>query len=274
MRPIGQKVEGGTATKAAKEPELQSLGRKVQQAIPAFLRSLPKKGHCLKGKLNINMFYWMKSSRLVKMRKDSIRDLQKYADADDGKMDYTSISNSIRNDLFRGHTLPRDVQAWPDLMLDDPFKHSYLIRYNVSLLHRRSKLHHFLSLYEMLYQVRKLSHSDAESCAKYYSVVDNIPAGATTPLYVWGSFASDNKYVEKVYNYRRGRSGSVFGLLTFVKDCIHHLLDYSVENNVAMFNGLNKYLMIQTCFQGVFFISFKRPWLKLDLWTPSLEEDM
>ena len=48
------------------------------------------------------------------MRKDSIADLQKYADANDAKMDYTSISNSIHNDLFRGHTLPRDVQAWLD----------------------------------------------------------------------------------------------------------------------------------------------------------------
>ena len=118
------------------------------------------------------------------MRKDYIADLQKYADANDAKMDYTSISNSIHNDLFRGHTLPRDVQAWLDLMLDDPFKHSYLIRYNILLLHHKSKLHHFLSLYVMLYQVRVLSHSDAESKAKYFSVLDNVPADSTTPHYV------------------------------------------------------------------------------------------
>ena len=36
MWPVGQKVGGGTTTKAKKEPELQCLGCKVLQAIPAF----------------------------------------------------------------------------------------------------------------------------------------------------------------------------------------------------------------------------------------------
>lgn len=65
----------------------------------------------------------------------------------------------------------------------------------------------------------------------------------------WRSSIYGNEYVMKVYQYRReGRKDSVFELLRFIRDCIHHLMDYSV----VMFCVEDKYLMIETCFPGLF----------------------
>lgn len=115
-------------------------------------------GYCFDGQLTMKNLYWLAETKTIKVRGLGVRDMIKMTKAGI-KSDFKWIAELIRNNVFAGSKVPRELKYLLVYMASDPIKYGNLIRHNICLLDDESKVGKFIILYQKLAIIRKLDYN-------------------------------------------------------------------------------------------------------------------
>jgi hypothetical protein len=199
--------------------------REISVALVKLIGLMHSCGYCLDGLLTLSMLYWIDSTKSLKVGGLTRNDIKKWSSLG-ATRDYYAVDRIVRTEIFCTDQIPKELEAWLLLLLDDPLSNIDLITKNMFLLDDEAKVAEYMIIFQKLQQVKGIS-ADV-----YATALSFVVTGHLNGVCLWQAYALQSYLLEKVKNYNSPPNvftNSVDDMVLFGRHGCHHLCEGSVK---------------------------------------------
>lgn len=205
------------------------------------------------GQLPIENLYWIPETKSIKIAGLTIGEMVKKTDKRI-KSDFKCQHNLIRDKVFSGSNVPRELRHLLRLMISDPIQYRSLITHNICLLDDEEKLGRYTVLYQKLGIIKKMDRKLFQKALSY------VTCGVCYPWHNWKWDVYLNEALISVYEYRNipdYYTEDAEGVAWFGRNCCGHLTDGSVRSEnggdiAIMYTCADIFPMVECYVPGLF----------------------
>jgi len=204
-------------------------------------------GFCFNGKLTLKNLYWLSQTKTVKISGLVIGDMVKKTEPGI-QSDFVWIHDMIRDYVFAGSKVPRELKHLMRYMTSDPVKYANLIRNNICFLDDESKVGKFIILYQKLSTIRKLDYNI------YLKALSYVKCGSRD----WQKEVKRNTVLLKIFYHQKCGyyTADEAGVTLLGRHCCHHCTDDCVacRNRVLIieYSNADIFPMLECHVPGLF----------------------
>lgn len=247
LTPYG--IKPGSRYQGFSRPTEEALD--IIRALVHLMDLVQLSGVSFNGKLTLKDLYWLSETKTVKISSLAIGDMVKMTGTGI-QADFTWIHNIIRDNVFAGMKVPRELKHLMRYMVSDPVKYGNLIRHNICLLDDESKVGKFIILYQKHTILRQLDHS------LFLKALSYVKCGVCDSSRDWQADVKLNTVLKRIFKHQR--QGYYLpdesGVALFGRNCCHHCTDDCVvcKNNLLVieYSNADVFPMVECHIPGLF----------------------
>ncbi|TVU27907.1 hypothetical protein EJB05_19408, partial [Eragrostis curvula] len=198
----------------------------VVRALILFHDLAHEAGYSFDGRLLVTNLYWVPETKSIKVAGLVIGEMVKKTD-ESIRSDYTAQHDMIRDEVFAGSKVPRELRHLMRFMISNPILYRNLITHNVCLLDDEAKVGRFIVLYQKLAIIKKLDKNI------FWSAMSYVTCGRCDQWHDWRGDVKLNDALKEVYDYKKVHgyyTPDEDGVTWFGRNCCGHVTDYSVDS--------------------------------------------